>query len=653
MAVLGCRNKAPQIDIQSEKIISKRLKSLRDDLINNKVSNNTVFEKVLLEGNDSLVKSFLFNISYAYLEAEDSTNFRYWNNKTFSFSRKTKDTSGMAEAQWDLANFFFDKSFLDSAFYYNHKAYNLYSSIGETYTSGKIQLNIGVIQKDIKDYIGSEITTVQAIKKLKPYNKPKTLYLAYNNLGVVNKELGNYDIALEYHKEALKYEKEIKNNILRTSSYNNIGVVKMYQGDFSQASFYFEKALKVKGIKIQNPLQYARLLDNLAFSRLNLKDTSNLKKQFYNALNIRISENHIPGIITSRLHAAEYFLFIKDTATAISNAFKAEDLSKEYKLDGELLESYLLLAKLDRTNSAKYLAKYITLSESRQMDERAVQNRFARIRFETDEFIAENDQLSLEKNWMIFGFSSLVLLLLSIFIIFNQRSKNRELRLIKDQQKSNEDIYNLLLDSQTKLEEGQEGEKKRISKELHDGILSQFFGIRLNLELLNEQSGPDAIEQRKKYVNELKLLEKDIRKVSHQLSTDFLASEKGFLNILEELLHQQEVISSFQSELRVEKNVEWEKLSPKIKINLYRIVQESLHNIHKYAGAHLVNIIFSSKKDILTLIIQDDGKGFDPESTQEGIGLKNIRSRVKDLNGKIKLRSGTEGTKFLIEIPLK
>jgi len=106
-----------------------------------------------------------------------------------------------------------------------------------------------------------------------------------------------------------------------------------------------------------------------------------------------------------------------------------------------------------------------------------------------------------------------------------------------------------LIDSQNKLNEGRDKEKKRISKELHDGILSKFFGVRLNLELLNNSINNESIKQREKYINELKNLENEIRTVSHQLNDEMFSSENSFKTIIEELLSSQRDLSSYRSNL--------------------------------------------------------------------------------------------------------
>ena len=103
------------------------------------------------------------------------------------------------------------------------------------------------------------------------------------------------------------------------------------------------------------------------------------------------------------------------------------------------------------------------------------------------------------------------------------------------QQKANEDIYNLMLGQQDKVDEARAKEKIRVSKELHDGVLGRLFGTRLSLDSINFKDGKEAMMTRANYIGQLKTIEEDIRKISHELNTDFV-SGSGFMDIVSELI---------------------------------------------------------------------------------------------------------------------
>jgi signal transduction histidine kinase len=507
------------------------------------------------------------------------------------------------------------------------------------------------MQNNIKDYLGSEISTINALQTLIPLKKHKQIYSAYNNLGIIYNELGEFEQSLEFHKKALETERNLNGELLKASSYNNIGVVYLNMNQYELSIEYFKMAIKIDSLYSKNTVLYAMLVDNMAYSRLKLKDTLKLENDFFRALRIRDSIDHKAGVIINHLHLGEYFLYKQDTIKALKQIQMAKSLSEKYHSNGDLMESLLFLAKIDTNNSEHYYSTYISLSDSLHNEERAIRNKFTRIRFETNEFIAENEQLNFQNRWIILGFSGLVFIIISVFVIIFQRKKNKELVLIQQQLKSNEEIYNLLIDSQNKLDEGKEEEKKRISKELHDGVLSKFFGVRLNLELLNNGITNESIAQRENYTNELKQLENEIRTVSHQLNEDMFSTENSFKTIVEELINSQKIFDSFQCKLDLDKNIVWDDISSKIKINVYRIIQEALHNIIKHSVANLVELIFIKENKSLKVEMKDDGVGFNTNANSNGIGLGNMRLRVKDIGGEIQIKSSNSGTEIIMYIP--
>ena len=164
----------------------------------------------------------------------------------------------------------------------------------------------------------------------------------------------------------------------------------------------------------------------------------------------------------------------------------------------------------------------------------------------------------------LISFSRLLISALLIYIIITQRSKNKELRFVQKQQEANEEIYNLMLSQQEKIEEARILEKKNISQELHDGILGRLFGTRLSLDSLNMASSEEAVKTRERYIQDLKKIEEDIRKVSHELNTDFI-SGSGFVDIIKTLLETQTETYELEYEFDYDDSINWEDLSNKNK----------------------------------------------------------------------------------------
>jgi signal transduction histidine kinase len=195
-----------------------------------------------------------------------------------------------------------------------------------------------------------------------------------------------------------------------------------------------------------------------------------------------------------------------------------------------------------------------------------------------------------------------------------------------------------------------------LSKELHDGVLGRLFGLRLSLDGLNSFDDEQAKKERLEYLNELQLIEQDLREISHELNRETSLLINNFVAIINSLIEQQAKVNNANIKVVIGKNIDWDKISNIIKINLYRILQEALQNINKHAGAK--NVLVHFRKDTeenLLFNIEDDGKGFDTNiKKNKGIGTKNMVSRVHQCNGSIDIKSEIgKGSKIIIIFPLE
>jgi signal transduction histidine kinase len=335
---------------------------------------------------------------------------------------------------------------------------------------------------------------------------------------------------------------------------------------------------------------------------------------------------------------AEYYQATGKKDSALYYAYQFKAVSEKYYKD-DLLNALRILSQLeDDSKATRHYEAYVKLSDSILKNERAIRDKFGRIQYETDQIEKENIKIAKERMWLLIVSIVLIIASILVYVIINQRNKNKELEFIQQQQETNEEIYNLMLSQHENIEEARALEKKRISQELHDGVLGRLFGARLSLDSLNMGTTNDAINTRSKYIDELKTIENDIRKVSHALNTDFV-SGSGFVDIINTLIENQTAVYKLKHKIEHDGVINWDNISNKSKIHTYRIVQETLHNIHKHANAKSVKISFKLKNNVICLVVKDDGSGFDAQKIKTGIGLKNINSRIKEINGMLDIKS--------------
>ncbi|MBS3992553.1 MAG: sensor histidine kinase [Bacteroidetes bacterium] len=603
--------------------------------------------------NDTLKNRNLLKITYEAYNLNDTLFFKKLNTEAQKLSVKIRDTFGIADTHWNYGNYLTDIEVMDSAYYHYHQAYKNFLFIKKDYHSGIMLYNMAFIQGRLRDYTGSEISLFQAITKFKKLKKYRNLYQCYNYLGLIYTEMEEFDSAIYYHNKALEYLRQVENkDDHEGGSLNNIGLVYQKQGNHTKAIDFFNTALNIN-LKNKNIELYARLIDNIAYSKFKNADTINIKASFLKALHLRDSIKNKSGVVISKIHLAEYFATQADTATALTYAQQAYQLSSQIINNRDVLSILLLLSKLDKNKSENHLNNYIILSNKLEFQDRKIRNKFAKIRFETDEYITETEKLSEQKKLIIGGSITGLLFFSLLFFIRIQRSKNKALILESEQQKANEEIYSLLLKQQSKLEEERLKERQRIAEELHDGVLSKIFGTRLGLGFLSIQGDNETLEKHTNFIEELQLIEKEIRAISHELKTEFLSANLDYQLIIEDLLKNKSTIGKFEYTIEYNNPPEWEAIDDIIKIHFYRILQEALQNIIKYATATKVVLTFNSEHGSLYFSISDNGTGFDPKTKHKGIGLKNMQSRIKKLQGKLTIDTAiNKGTTIFVSCPI-
>nr|WP_321221832.1 ATP-binding protein [uncultured Psychroserpens sp.] len=649
--------------IQRE-IISLRLKSKNQ---NNTLNERLDFATQSVElaqkiKQDSSVLLSNRQLSLLYYENEQYNDYLDLTRYNIILAQRLNDSTAIAVANDNLARFYHSEQENDSAYYYYSIALKHYNLTDDLKYKATILLNIADIQDTEKDYIGSEENAIKALRIFESFPKTEDnldhLWILNNLLGIISLKLGNYEKSLEYHYKAESIADDMRAGFYnKIYSINNRAFVYREQKKFEKSLDLYNNLRDIKeDYNEYDPTFYPLVLDNYAYTKLvaGHEDYDNMKALFYEAYNISDDINDPITKLQVSIDISKFYLKQKERDSSLRYANISYDLAKETSSNEILLDALKVLSELKEGESGKaYLKEYIKLSDSLLHVERQVRNKYARIEFETDKVVEENERMSQQRMWLLVISGGLLLTLFLLYIIVTQQAKNKKLKFEKDQQKANEDIYNLMLSQQDKVDEARANEKIRISKELHDGILGRLFGTRLSLDSYNFSEGKDAIGKRADYISELKIIEDDIRKISHDLNTDFV-SGSGFMDIVSELIEKQTKAYQLKSKFDFTDDIHWEIMPNKTKINIYRIIQESLQNIYKHANAKSVKISFELKNNVICLSIVDDGDGFDVNKSKKGIGIKNINSRVDEVGGKAQFYSiAKKGTEVNITIPYK
>jgi signal transduction histidine kinase len=583
-------------------------------------------------------------------------------SKAYNLAEEAGDTLAMADMLYRKGEVYFAQGLNDTAFIFYDQAEKLYQKIGSNENKGEILLNKAFIYYYIGEYVLSEVKGVQALEILQEEGKTMPVYSCNNLIATALEGQNSTKEAMVYYNNALQLLDKLKEegypsyllDYYRASTYNNMGGVYVKEEEYAEAISLYTEALKFDVIKTDYASLYAKLLNNLAFAKFKLGDHRNLPELFLSSLRIRDSLDLQAGIVASYIHLGEYYAYEKDTAKALSYLETAYKSAKELRSHFDILNSLKLLSELDRERGMYYSSRRFIVSDSLAEIARTNREKYARIEYETDKLLDEKEAL-VKKNSFIIGVSAVILLFIAaIFIIYYLNSRNKELLLLQEQQKANEEVYQLMEEQQQKIDMARKDEKDRIAMELHDGILNNIYAVRLNLEFINKKTDEESIEKRKGFIKELQSVETEIRAISHDLSRNaMLVNQKSFESVLEYMITSQKNDFETLFEADINKDIDWDSLSGIFKVHIYRIVQETLQNINKYAKANFARVEIKEENKSIVIIVSDDGVGFDPKTVKGGIGIKNLKKRVTSLNGTLDINSEPgEGSVIKVVFPV-
>lgn len=658
----GCtqKNTLNKIALNSKDSLSKYLSTANNfDLPSEQRDKNIkkALQIITPQENDSLHRVNLFKIANRYYNIANWKEYIKTVQLILEKSELAQDSFSMAKGNNYLGDYYDSLGIPDSSFLYYNKAEKMYFELNDNYNLAKTIIIKANLQFNQSDLLGSEKATYKALKIIKDTQQSDILYDAYNLLGLIYNELEDYNNAMGFHNKALaSIDDELMDSFYqpKATSYNNIGYLLLKKQDFNQAKRYFQKGLDQKNVFKDKPSLYAMLLNNLAYSKFKLNEKKGVEDLFFRSLKIRDSLQLTTGIIAIKINLSEYFNSKNKSLKASQFAKQALELSQKTNNYRNVLNSLKLLSIIEPQNAAVYGKEYMQVSEKLQKSERKMGNKFTRIEYETEEIKNENTDLVQQNRNLVYIFSCLAMLSLFFFVIRTQKAKNRELLFKQHQQMANEEIYNLMITQQNTIEINRIKEKKRVARELHDGVLGRMFGVRINLDSLNKITDKNAVEKRTNYLIELKNIEQDIREISHDLNREKSELINNFVAIVDNLFEDQK--KTYKSKLisSIDPAIKWELVSNSLKINFYRILQEALQNSNKYANANTIKIELRKEEDHLILKISDDGVGFNIKTTKRGIGLQNILFRAKECDGIFDIQSSKKGgTIIMVTTPIE
>lgn len=639
--------------------------------------------KELLSDSLGIAKT-LQNIGLAYRELELHDSALVYYQKSIDIKSGLNDSISLALTISNLGTYYFDVGKYQTAIAKFQEAVKIYAKVNQQEALARNYNNIGGCYVRLGYYQLALKFHLRALDVYKSLELKLEEGDTYYNMGILYSRMSNITEALNYYSESLKIYESLGDPLNKADLFLALGEVhlkdnnpeaalkffKMSEDIYVQKgkpsdlalvrhgygrayalleqypkakAYYQETILRQKELNATNDL--GNVYNSLAVTNYRAKEYNEALSNYKKGLDIA-QELKLPALTRGSL------LGLSEVYEALGNSKKAY----EYRLKFEIIKD-----SLDNVEKSRQIAELREVYESEKKDEQITQleleNEVVNAKSEANAALADKQRS--EK--LIFIITALAFLVLAIilYLYFRQRLALTKLKVKEEKEGHIKAVNELMVQQQTKtleaMVEGQEKERKRIAKELHDHFGSLMAAVKVNLMAVAEDNF--ITQENNEQMKNLSILVdkacEDIRSLSHSMNIG-ISENFGLLPALKDLAYSISQAERVQVQFHASNFTQ--ELDLATEVTAYRLVQELVSNALKHAKASKITIQLTCFDNILNLIVEDNGIGFDANHFIEnslGIGLKSIQSRIADMQGDFQVDSRIgKGTTVIIDLPV-
>ena len=495
-----------------------------------------------------------------------------------------------------------------------------------------------------------ELTDALATIEINEFDKQKGLmYLLMGDVFLRERDLDN---ASEYFDKSFAL---VKGEYIKIDYYHRKSSVAILKNEFQEAQKFLLKGIALFNDK--NIYTYPSFLNKLSYAYIRLGNYPKAYEYLQESLHYQEKNNFKTFRAKTYLYLA-YWSKLNNTLEeknyldkALSFNFKDPEVTKElylaymdyYSRNENFFKAQEYQAKFNNLNDSLFnsektkiklnLESHYKLSESKK-----------EIAYK-EQIINNNEKI---KTLYAISLILLTLFLISLIILFwiknRTHKKNREIQQLLHEEQLNNTLENQKTEIIKEKIKAKVEERERLSLELHDGIASEISALKLSLSFEHNENNK-LLETT---IDKIDHLYHEVRNLSHNLNPDSI-TEIEFTQLVEKIC-----VIAENSNIIIERNIiisqKIDDLNEHMLLNLYRILQELIHNLIKHSNATHAKLEVIELQSSLFIEVSDNGDGI-KSSNKKGIGLNNIQKRVNSLNGTLKVLS-KNGVQFQINIPI-
>jgi two-component system NarL family sensor kinase len=549
------------------------------------------------------------------------------------------------------------QSKFDSVIYYNKQLLEIARKNKDSFNIGVSLFNIGTTYRFISE-LDSAVEYILAGSKILDGKGYAGIESTINDgLQSLYMTLGKYDLAIMYGEKAVALARQANDKGQLANGLTNLGLSYSDQNKTAEAKKLFDEALDVARADGNKSVE-AIVLNNLSDIAIRENNFALLKTYGERSAQLAVELQDDGSLSGAKLSLAVYHLSNGDYDKAKQLADEALSLSqKQNLLEGKATARGILSAiafsmkdykKGFQNYYEKEDAQSKAFNESMQQKEANI-----RVKYETEK---KDTRIQLQQaqiqrkntlNYLLIG-GAAGLLVVSLLTYRNYRIKQK-----LQQQRISELETEKQLTAVEAVLKGEEQERTRLAKDLHDGLGGMMSGIKYSFQTMKRNliMTPENQQAFERSMDMLDSSIQEMRRVAHNMMPEALLKfglDTALKDLCSDINQTGALLVNYQS-IGME-NITIDQTTA---ITLYRIVQELINNVMKHAAATNCIVQISKTDNKITITVEDDGKGFDTKCLDmaKGIGWTNIKNRIEFLRGRVDISSSEgKGTSVLIEM---
>lgn len=611
---------------------------------------------------NSKVDSIRFNaytfLSWNLKEIDKTLAFKYA-NQLLNEATKQNNSKWIVRALSDLGSIHLFKGEITKAMEYAEKALQIARKAGNKKDLAGALVNLASIKSHNNQYDDALELELEALKLYEELKKNYYIAFTCNTIASTYNSIGNFKMSNTYLNKAIVINKTRPDILAITLGMLGDNFKSLNKNDsavyfYKEAKKMFEKIGDQSGIATvcSNLGVVYQSMDDLKNAELQYKESIQCSKEFENLETLSFAEISLASLYTEKGNYKEAELLL------LNSLDRAKELgSGETELNAYRYLTELYIHKKEPEKAMLYFDKHTAMKDSVFTKDVALRFSEAQTKFDVEKKdleLAKNkaeiearEKQNFNKNIIIFSIIALLLLSATLGVITYRKKQ------LQQQAKLDSEIASQKEIRSKAIIEAEEKERRRIAQDLHDGVGQILSAAKLNLSGLQSQIDLSNNKQKEAFKTALDLIDdsvKEVRTVSHNMMPNTLI-KLGLASAIKEFITKIQGTPNLKVNLEIVGLID--RINQEKETVLYRVIQEVVSNIIKHAKATQISLQLVKHEKELSIIIEDNGLGFDTKKINEfdGIGLKNIISRIEFINGTVHFDSTlNKGTTVIIEV---